>query len=173
MAAQTWPGGEFHKTEGLGSRGVNHFPDVNAKTVAHHGHFVDQADINHAEGVFEQLRHLGNFGGGDGDNGLQRAAVPGSRNFRTGIGNTADHLGGVNGRPVFPTRIHSFGRKCQEEVFTNDQIGIISQLWQQNFARGARIGGRFEYHDHARVHIFGKLRSHGENKREIRVTGFA
>src|SRR5476649_102246 len=48
-----------HEAEGLRGCGVDDFPDVDAHAVAHHGHFISQTDVNHTEGVFEELDHLG------------------------------------------------------------------------------------------------------------------
>ncbi len=56
---------EGHEAERFGGRRFNHFPDVDPHAVAHHGHFVRQADVDHPERVFQQLDHLGHLRGTD------------------------------------------------------------------------------------------------------------
>ena len=59
VTAQAGTGVEGHKAERFGSGGVDYFPNVEIQAVAHEGNFVDQTDINRAEGVFQQLDHFG------------------------------------------------------------------------------------------------------------------
>src|SRR5262245_33116705 len=54
---------KWHETEGLRSRRLDNLPNVNAHAITHHGKFVDKADVDHSEGIFEQLYHLGDLGG--------------------------------------------------------------------------------------------------------------
>ncbi|MNL56840.1 hypothetical protein D3C87_1803610 [compost metagenome] len=53
------------ETERLGSCGVHNFEDVDAHAVGDDFHFVDQADVDGAVDVFQQLGHFRCFGGAD------------------------------------------------------------------------------------------------------------
>ncbi len=62
VPAQTGAGIEGHETEWLAGRGVDDLPGIQSKAAAHHGDLVDQADVDRAEGVLQQLDHLRRVG---------------------------------------------------------------------------------------------------------------
>ena len=53
------PRQELHEAIGLGRRGVDHLPHVELEALAHERHLVGEADVDRAEGVLEELDHLG------------------------------------------------------------------------------------------------------------------
>ena len=68
------PGIERHEAERLGLGGVDHFPHVDAHAMAHQRQLVDQADVDGAEGVLEQLHHLGDARRADRDDRVHHLA---------------------------------------------------------------------------------------------------
>ena len=60
-------------------------------------------------------------------------------------------------------RVDSLRRKCQEKIFTNDQIVLFTQLGEQDLARGARICGAFQNNEHVAVQPLTYLISHGDD----------
>ena len=65
VAAHPRAGLEAHEAVGLGRRRVDHLPDVDPHPVAEHRELVDERDVDRAEDVLEQLRHLRRLGRGD------------------------------------------------------------------------------------------------------------
>ena len=62
VTAEAGAGRELHETERFAGGRVNHLPHVHAEALAHDRQFVDHADVDHAEGVLQQFRHLRGFG---------------------------------------------------------------------------------------------------------------
>ena len=58
MTTYAGAGVERHKAERLGLRRFNHLPDVNPHSSAEQRQFVDERDVDRAEDVFEEFRHL-------------------------------------------------------------------------------------------------------------------
>jgi hypothetical protein len=71
-----------------------------------------------------------------------------------GFSDAAHHLGGVDGGPILAARVYPLRREGQEEILPNLQPLIAAQLGEQDFPRGARVGGRFQDHHHAGVDVF-------------------
>ena len=65
MAAHARARLEAHEAERLRRGGVDDLPDVDAHAVREHRHLVDERDVDRAEDVLEELRHLGDLGGAD------------------------------------------------------------------------------------------------------------
>src|SRR5262249_21915545 len=72
VPAQPGAGVERHESEGLGSRGFDDLPDIDSHAIAHQGHLVNQSDVDHAEGIFEQLYHFRHGRGTDRHDRLER-----------------------------------------------------------------------------------------------------
>ena len=75
VTAQAGAGFVGHEPKGLGSGGVDHLVNVDAHLIGHDLHLVDQADVDAAVDVFEQLGHLGGAGAADGHHGLDGVPV--------------------------------------------------------------------------------------------------
>ncbi len=173
VAAQPRAGRELHEAEGLGGRGVDDLPSVQPQFVAHEQQLVSQADVHRTEGVLEKLDHLGRVGRGDGDQGLDGCAVAGHGHLQAGGGHAADDLGRVVGGPVRAPRVHPLRREGQEELFAHFQLLTISaQPGQQHLGGGARIGGRFQHHQHARVQMASNLLGGGHDVGDVRLACF-
>ena len=71
VAAEPGTGIKRHEAEWFGGGGVDDFPHVNVHARRHDGEFVDEADVDHAESVFEQLDHFRDARGTDGNNCFQ------------------------------------------------------------------------------------------------------
>ena len=56
MASDAGPGVEGHEAEGLGGRGIDCLPYVDAKFGGEDGQFVDQGNVDVPKGIFEELR---------------------------------------------------------------------------------------------------------------------
>ena len=82
-----------HEAEGLCLGGVDDFPDVDAHRRVHDLEFVDQGDVDAAEGVFEELGRLGHAARGDGHEGFDRDGVELNRLLQAGWREAADDLG--------------------------------------------------------------------------------
>ncbi len=104
-------------------------------------------------------------------NGLDRTFIPDRRNFTTGMSNTAHHLGGIDGRPIFATRIHTLRRERQEPVLTHSQIMFRPQFRQEQFPRRAGIRRGFQHYHHALVHVLAQFLDGRHDERHIRVAG--
>ena len=69
------PGLKAHEPVGLGRRGVDDLPDVDAHALGEDRELVDERDVDRAEDVLEQLGQLGRLGGRDPDHVVADAAV--------------------------------------------------------------------------------------------------
>ncbi len=65
VAAEARAGIKRHEAERLGGGGIDDFPHIDIHARRHDGEFVDEADVDHAEGIFEQLDHFGHARGTD------------------------------------------------------------------------------------------------------------
>ena len=150
VPAKSGPRVEWLEAEGLGGGGVDHFPDVDPHTVAHHGELVHQADVDHPVSVLEQLHHLGDAGGADRHHSVQRLGIERRACFGAGGRDAADDLGDVLGLVLRIARIDALGREAEEEILAALEPGPFEH-GQQEFLGGAGIGGRFEDHQQSGV----------------------
>ena len=149
VPAQAGAGIERHEPERLGGGGINHFPDVDAHAVAHQRHFVHQADVDHAERVFEQLHHFGHAGGTDRNHVFERLRIEQRAQPRAGGRDSADHLGDVDGLKFRIAGVDALGRKTQEELLAGFEAGPLEH-GQHQFIGGSGISGGFQDHELAR-----------------------
>ena len=119
------PGIERHEAKRFSGRRVDHFPDIDTHAVAHDGDLVHQADIDHAEGVFEQLHHLGNLRGTDRHHMFERLRVEQTPQFRAGRRSAAHYFRDVLRLEIRVARIDALRRKAQEKIFADLQAAIF------------------------------------------------
>ena len=79
-------------------------------------HFVHQADVDHAEGVLEQLHHFGHLRGADRHHGLERLRVEQRAHLGARRRDAADHFGNIRGLKLRIARIDALRREAQEEI---------------------------------------------------------
>jgi hypothetical protein len=84
----------------------------------------DQSDVDHAEGVLEQLDHLRHLGGTDRHHGAERLRIEQLAHFGAGGGGAAYYLGDVGRLVLGIAGIDAFGRKAQEEILPRAQAGF-------------------------------------------------
>ena len=172
VAAQARARIERHESERLGGRGVDHFPDVDAHAIAHQRHFVDQADIDHAEGVFEQLHHLGHAGGADRHHLFKSLRIEQRAQLGACGRNAAHHFRDVRGLVLRVAGIDALRRKTQEEVLAHLPAGRF-QHGQNQLVGGSRIGGGFQNHQLAGPEVFRRLLAGGHDVTHVRIFGLA
>ena len=173
VPAQSGTGSELHKPKWFRCGRLDHFPNIKPQVIAHHRHFIDQANVNHPEGVFEQLGHFGHFGRGYRHHSFQGLRIPQSPHFAASWRNTADDLGHIFRGPVFAAGVDAFRREGQEEILAYFKLMRLGQFWQHHFARRPRIGSGLQNDDHASVQIRRQLFCDGQYIGHIRVAVLA
>ena len=75
--------------------------------------------------------------------------------------------------PIRPAWVDALGGECQEEILAHLQTAAFAQFGQHQFARGARVGARFQHDDHPAVQI-GRERLAGVgDERQVGVASFS
>jgi hypothetical protein len=97
VPAQAGPRVEGHEPEGLAGGRVDDLPDVDAQGAGHEGDLVDEADVDGADGVLQELDHLGGLGRGDGDDVGSNVAVEAGGEVGAGWGDPPHHAGDGGG----------------------------------------------------------------------------
>ena len=166
------PGKERHEAERLGRRRLDHFPDVDAHAAAHHGDLVDQADVDHAERVLEQLDHLGHLGRADRHHSFERLRGKTALRLqcrRASIRRQPSEYSpsGIWDCPGRPARAKSRGRSRAR--LSNPPVSSIGST-SSSVVPG--IGGRFQDHEHSLVKIFGDLLAGRDDVAHVRIFGF-
>ncbi len=96
---------------------VDHVPDIDAHTVADDRHFVREADIDIAVGVFKELFHFGNGRGGNlVYAALQHIAVQRGGNLRAVFSDAADDLRGIFRLILLVARVHALRREGKVKI---------------------------------------------------------
>ena len=116
VAAHAGAGVEAHEAVGLGGRGVDDLPDVDAHPVAEHRQLVDERDVHRAEDVLEQLGQLGRLGPGDRHDLVADLAVERDRAVEARRRQAADDLRRVAQRVVGAAGVDPLGREGDVEV---------------------------------------------------------
>ena len=62
VSAKPRAGVKWHETEWLGTRGPDYLPYINLHAMAEHFKFIYHGDIDRAENVFQEFRHLSSLG---------------------------------------------------------------------------------------------------------------
>lgn len=155
VAAQARAGEKGHEAEGLGGGGPDYLVDIDVHPQAEHFQFVDQGDVDAAEDVFQQLGHLGGFGGAYRHQLLDGPLVKGGARLQAGRGVAADHLGDVAGVEVLAAGVFPLRGIDQEEVLAHLAAGGFD-AGQQFFFGGARVGGAFQGHHLAGAQVGGQ-----------------
>src|SRR5580700_8731238 len=156
MASESGSGIKRHETEGLGCSGVDHFPDIDSHAIAHHRHFIHQADVDHAEGVLQQLHHLGYASVANGHNLLERLREEDTAHLGASRRNTSDDLRSIQSLVNRIAGVDTLGREAEKEVFAYLE-SVFFERGQQQLVGSARISSRFENHQQAGMKIPGDL----------------
>jgi hypothetical protein len=115
VAPQARAGQELHEAIGLRGGRVDDLPDVEVETVAHQRHLVGEPDVDGAEGVLEELHHLGALGRGDLDDAVEDRLVHRRRQFRAQRRLAAHHLGDLAQRELRVGRVDALRREGDGE----------------------------------------------------------
>src|SRR5438270_2513521 len=145
MPAESGSGIERHEPKWLGSGCIDHLPNIYAHATTHKGELIHQSDIDHAEGVLEQLHHLRQASGTHRNNSFQRLVIEQGADLSTGGRDSSDNLGDVRGLKFRVAWIDALGREAQEEIFPDGTPGSL-QLGQNQLVCGARISRRFQHY---------------------------
>jgi len=163
---------ERHKAEGFSAGRVDDLRNVDAHAITHHGHFVHEADIDHSEGVFEKLHHLGDGGAADGDNVVEGLRIEQGTHFGAGGGDATYDFGDVAGLVMRIAGVDALGREAQEEIFTGLEAPLFKH-GQQKFFSGTGICGGFQDEEHPWVKVFRHLFRGGDHIAHVGVPCFA
>ena len=159
---------EAHEAERLGRRGVDDLPDVDAHPVAEHRQLVDERDVDRAEDVLEQLRHLGGVRRRHRHELVAHVAVELERALEAGVREPADDLRRVAQRVVGAARVDALGREGDVEVHARGEAGLLEQR-DEPLARGARVGGRLEHHELAALQHLGERAARRHERPQVRL----
>ena len=144
---------ETHETERLGGCGIDHPPHVDTELASEHRHLVHERDVDVAERVLEQLRHLGLGGRTDRHGAIhQRRVELVDRSQRRGV-DARHHLRRVHERVGDVARVDALGRIPEVEVDPRLQVGRGLEDRAQQLLGGARVGGALQHHHTARTHV--------------------
>ena len=163
MAAESGARIERHEAEGLGGRGVDHFPDVHAHAQAEHFQFVDQRDVDAAEDIFQQLGHFRGARGADRNHLGNDRRVDRLRRAAAGWVDAANDLGNLRQAELLVAGIFAFRRESQEEVAGHVFVlraggdgalqPALFENGQHQFFGGAGIRRGFEHHQLAALQV--------------------
>ena len=172
MAAQPRPRIEGHEAIRFAGRRVNHFPHVQPQFVAHQSHFVDEANVDGAEGVLEEFDHLGRGCAGNGHGVIHDGSVESHGRFQASRRNPTNHFGGGLQGVIGAAGVNPFGREGEEEI-TADFLPFLLQDGQHHLVGRAGIGGAFQNNQLAFHAIFGDVFGGVDDVGDVGVFGFA
>jgi hypothetical protein len=149
VAPDTWPGREPEVAERLGGGGVDRLPHVDPEIVGEHGQLVDEGDVDVAEGVFEELRELGDTGAGYRHGLLHQPVVEATDDRQAGGVDPRHHLGGRHQRVRAVPGVDTFRRVAQVEVRAGGETRTLLQDRAHQLLGGTRKRRRLEHHGRA------------------------
>ena len=114
--------------------------------VAQHRELVDQRDVDRAEDVLEQLRHLGGLRGRNPKDLVADQLIERDRALAARLGQPADDLRCGRDRVVDAAGSMRSGEKARWKSRPRGKPGLLEDR-QQALAGGAGIGGRLEHHE--------------------------
>ena len=145
VPADAWTGVERHVAERLAGRRPDDLPHVDVLRRAEGGELVDQRDVHHAEGVLEQLGHLGGPRARHGDHVVDQLGVEQRSELgRVGVHATDDPRR-VAQAVLRVARVDPLGGVGEQEVVTCPVAVLLQQRSQQGLG-GARVGRGLEDH---------------------------
>ena len=151
--------------EGLRGSGVQRLPDVDAEVAGEHGELVDEGDVHLPVGVLDQLGHLGLPRRRRRDDRVDERRVERDRELTAPVGEPRHDLRGGVEPVVAVARIDPLGTVTEREVAPRLQPRRLQDRPEQLLG-GARVGRRFEHHEHARRqeprHVLGRGQHHRE-----------
>ncbi len=117
VTADAWSGVEGHEPEGFGFGGVDDVPEVDAELAGVDGEFVDEGDVDVAEGVLEEFGQFGFFGSFGGEGAVDEVVVEGLHGLEGGLVDSGDDFGGALEVPGLVAGVDAFGGEAEVEVF--------------------------------------------------------
>jgi hypothetical protein len=169
VAPEPWPREEGHEAEGLGGGGADDLEGVDSEPARELGHLVDEADVDRAEGVLQQLDHLGGVGARHGDHVVDDLRVEGLAHGEAPRRGAAEDLGRVAGAVVLVARIDPLGAEADEDVLAQGEAP--GQRRDQHLAGGARVGGGLQHDEHVLVLVLRDLLGGREDVADVRLLG--
>ncbi len=167
---QARPRLELHEAVGLGRRGVDDLPDVEPEAVAHQRNLVREPDVDRAEGILEQLHHLGALSRADQNDFVEDVLV----NLRSQLSaerrSAADDLRDVSHRKLLVRRVDALGRERDREVDSDREPAGLEHRHEQLLS-GSRIGGTAEDHELSGVDPLADLFERRGDMRNVGVLG--
>ena len=136
---------EAHEPVRLRRGRIDDLPDVDAHPVGQDRQLVHQRDVDRAEDVLQQLRHLRDLGGPDADDVIAHLLVQRDGTVTAGFGEAADDLRRRPQRVIGAARIDALGTERQIEVAARREARLL-QHRQQPLPRRARIRRRLQDH---------------------------
>ena len=169
VAAQARAGIEGREAERLGLGRFDDLPEVDPHLVAEDCELVDQADVDVAVGVLQDLGHLRHGGGGGPEYfPLQDGFVHGRDHFGGVCTEAADHLGGVLGLVDQVAGIDPLGAEAEVKVLAALQAGGLEDGLDQLFG-GSGVGGGLEDDHHPAVQVPGDRAGRGLDIADVRL----
>jgi len=109
VPAQAGAGIKRHEAERLGLGRIDDLPDVDAHGGEDDLEFVDEGDIDAAEGILEQFGGFGHPAGGHGHERLNRLRIERHGPFKAGGRVAAHHLGNCSNDAARVARVFALG----------------------------------------------------------------
>ncbi len=153
VPAEPRPGIEGHEPERLRLRGLDDLPHVDLHALAQEGKFVHEGNVDDAERVLEELRHLRDARRGNAEHlAVEHLLVQrgGDRGARRSC--SADDLRRVLRLVLRVARIYALGRERDEDVAADDETACFDPRLDDLFGR-AGVRRAFEDDELAGMHI--------------------
>jgi hypothetical protein len=131
---------------------------------------VCQSDVDHPEGVLEQLLHLGRLRARDGHDAIEHRLVGLRREPRAEVGLAAHHLRDLAQAEVAIGGVDPLRREGEAEVAAHAQAGRLEH-GPVELVRGAGIGGAAEDDQVAGAESLPQLLDRRDDVRDVRILG--
>ena len=146
MPPQSGAGVVRNKAERLGGSCVNYLVDINAHAVRDQLHFIDQANVDRAVNILEELRHLSGSGRTDRYCAINNLVIECLTSLQATRGDPTNEFGNSLRIEILVARILTLWRINQGEIFTNLQP-LRFDTRKQLFFGSSGIGCALQRHD--------------------------
>ena len=143
VSAEAGAGVEGGEAEGFGGGGADDFPDVDVHGIGDGFEFVDEADIDGAVDVFEELAEFGDLAGTDGDDGVEGGLVESDAGGEASGGVAADDFGDIGGGKMGVAGVFALGGVDDVDGLSWGEAAG-DDAGDDFFFGGAGVGGAFE-----------------------------
>ena len=134
---------ERREAERLGGGGADDLPDIDAHGIGDDFEFVDEADVDGAVDVFQQLGEFRDLARADGDDRVEGRLIQGHARIQASRGVTADDLGDVGGGEFRVAGILALRGVNHEHRFPGNQPAG-DHAGDDLLVRGAGISGALQ-----------------------------